>query len=284
MTGCQHTQVHALQRVSVCVAAAAALVLLSSQASRAQQGLDPARQLYNQGRYQQAIDTATRLRSTPAMADAASLLVARSYLELFRKTTDRNALVAGRQALTETQPEKLTPRDRTDYLIGLGEALYLDDSFGPAAEIFATVLQREDDLGAKTFDRVLDWWATALDRQAQSGAAGNREQLYQAVRDQASAELARVPGSSAAAYWLAASYRYLGDLTRAWDAAVAAWVRAPLAGDQGRALRADIDQLVTQAILPERVRLLASTDSDRERVTSVLKASWEEVKRNWPNK
>ncbi len=283
MPGCQHTQVHALQRVSVCVTVAALLGVLGASAAGAQQGLDPARQLYNQGRYQQAVEAAGRLRATP-MADAANLLVARSYLELFRKTTDRSALVSARQALGEIQPARLTPKDRTDYLIGLGEALYLDDGFGPAAELFASVLDRGDELGSLTFDRVFDWWATSLDRQAQTGAAGNREQLYEAVRDRAIVCLGRMPGSSAAAYWLAASYRYLGDLTHAWDAAVAAWVRAPLAEDQGRALRADIDQLVLQAILPERVRLMASTDTDRERVTAVLRASWESVKKDWPTR
>lgn len=283
MPGCQHTQVHALQRVSVCVAAAALLGALTASPAGAQQGLDPARQLYNLGRYEQAIETANRLRATP-LADAANLLVARSYLELFRKSTDRAALVSARQALGEIQPGRLSPRDRTDYLIGLGEALYLDDGFGPAAALFASVLDRGDDLGPVTFDRVFDWWATSLDRQAQSGEAGNREQLYEAIRNRAIVGLGRVPVSSAAAYWLAASYRDLGDLTRAWDAAVAAWVRAPLAEDQGRSLRADIDQLVLQAILPERVRLTASSDSDRERVTAVLRASWEAVKKDWPNK
>jgi hypothetical protein len=283
MPGCQHTQVHALQRVSVCVISVALLGLFQSAPAGAQPGLDPARQLYNLGRYQQAIDAAAHLRGTP-LTDAASLLVARSYLELFRKTTERSALLVARQTLGEIQPARLSPRDRTDYLIGLGEALYLDDGFGPAAELFASVLDRGDELGPVTFDRVFDWWATSLDRQAQSGAAGNREQLYEAVRARAAVELGRIPGSSAAAYWLAASYRYLGDLTQAWDAAVAAWVRAPLADDQGRALRADIDQLVLQAILPERVRLMASTDTDRERVTAVLRASWEAVKKDWPNK
>ena len=283
MPGCQHTQVHALQRVSVCVPVAALLGLLAASPAGAQQGLDPARQLYNLGRYQQAIETAGRLRATP-MADAANLLVARSYLELFRKSTDRSALLSARQALGDIQPSRLSPRDRTDYLIGLGEALYLDDGFGPAAELFGSVLDRGDELGPVTFDRVFDWWATSLDRQAQSGAAGNREQLYEAVRERATVALGRIPGASAAAYWLAASYRYVGDLTHAWDAAVAAWIRAPLADDQGRALRADIDQLVLQAILPERVRLMASTDTDRERVTAVLRASWEAVKKDWPTR
>ncbi len=283
MPGCQHTQVHALQRVSVCIFSAALLGVLWAPPASAQQGLDTARQLYNLGRYQQAIDVATRLR-TPPMADAANLLIARASLELFRKTTDRSALVSARQALNDIQPARLTPRDRTDYLIGLGEALYLDDGFGPAAELFASVLDREDELAPDTFDRVFDWWATSLDRLAQSGQVGSRDQLYQAVRNRAIVGLGRVPVSSAAAYWLAASYRYLGDLPHAWDAAVAAWVRAPLAEDQGRALRADIDQLVLQAILPERARLITSTDSDRERVTAALRASWEAVKKDWPNK
>ena len=39
--------------------------------------------------------------------------------------------------------------------------------------------------------------------------------------------------------------------------AVAAWVGLPWPDDGARRLRADIDQLVLQAILPERVRLMA---------------------------
>jgi tetratricopeptide (TPR) repeat protein len=249
----------------------------------AQPGLDSVRQLYNQGRYEQAIEAANRLRATPP-ADGATLLLARSYLEQFRKTTDRANLVAAHQALVEVRPAGLTARDRADYLVGLGEALYLDDDFGPAAALFESVLGRGQELGPQTFDRVFDWWATALDRQAQSGATDDREQVYQSIRDKAILELGRMPESAAAAYWLAASYRYLGDLSHAWDAAVAAWVRAPMANDQGRALRADLDQLILQAILPERVRLMASGDADRERVTAALRASWDEVKKNWPTK
>ena len=124
MPGCQHTQVHALQRVSVCVSAAVLLGLLAASPSGAQQGLDPIRQLYNSGRYQQAIDAAGHLRSMPTTADTANLLVARSYLELFRKTTDRATLVAARQALSDIQPARLSPRDRTDYLIGLGDTAF----------------------------------------------------------------------------------------------------------------------------------------------------------------
>lgn len=283
MPACQHTQVHAVQRVSVCVALAALLGVAGASAAGVQQELDLARQLYNQGHYEQAIEAARRLKTT-ATADAANLLVARSYLELFRKTTDRATLATARESLADIKPARLTERDRLDYLVGLGEALYLDDQFGPAARLFESVLGRGDELGPQRFDRVFDWWATSLDRQAQSGAAGNREHLYEAIRRQAVSSLGRMPGSSAAAYWLAAAYRYLGELTAAWDAAVAAWVRAPMADDQGRALRADIDQLVLQAVLPERVRQMASGEAERERVTAVLLAAWDAVKKDWPNK
>lgn len=283
MPGRQRIQVHAVQRVSVRLSLAALLAALVSLPAAAQTGLDPARQLYNEGHYEEAIAAAGRLR-TMATSDAAGLLVARSYLELFRKTTDGANLVAARRALADVHPARLVERDRTDYLIGLGEALYLDDQFGPAAAIFESALDKSRELGPEGFDRVFDWWATCLDRQAQSGAAGDRDAVYETVRDRAELELEQVPASAAAAYWLAASCRYLGDLTRAWDAAVAAWVRAPLAGDGGRALRADIDQLVLQAILPERVRQMASGDADRERAAAMLRAAWDGVKKDWPNR
>ena len=61
------------------------------------------------------------------------------------------------------------PGDRTDYLVGLGEALYLQDSFGPAVEMFRTALDQADVLGPQAGERLFDWWATSLDRKAQSG-------------------------------------------------------------------------------------------------------------------
>ena len=73
-------------------------------------------------------------------------------------------------------------------------------------------------------------------------------------------------------------------MTKAYDSAVAGWIRAPFDEERGLALRADLDQLVIEAIIPERVRILASTDSDRERAAATLRAAWEAVKRDWPNK
>jgi hypothetical protein len=282
MPGCQHTQVYALQRVSAYVALGALLGVLQAAPAAAQNSLDFPRQLYNQGRYEQAITAASRLRTT-ALADGANVIIGRAHLERFRKSADAADLVAGRGALAEVNPAHLGGHDRVDYLVGLGESLYLDEAYGPAAELFDGALERSRELGPRAAERVFDWWATSLDRQAQAGV-DDRDSLYAAIRDRARAELARSPGSSAAAYWLVVSQRYLGDLTKAWDAAVAGWVRAPLGEDQGQSLRADLDQLVLQAIIPERARAQAAGDRDRERAVESMRAAWDAIKKDWPSK
>jgi tetratricopeptide (TPR) repeat protein len=258
--------------------------LFCADSAAAQASLDFPRQLYNQGRYEQAITAAERLRTT-ALADGANLVIGRAHLERFRRSADPADLVAARAALREVTPTNLAARDRIDYLVGLGESLYLEESYGPAAELFESALDRSRDIGPRAVERVFDWWATSLDRQAQSGIADDdRSALYRTIRDRARGELARSPGSAAAPYWLVVSLCYLGDLTKAWDSAVAGWVRAPLGDDHGQALRADLDQLVLQAIIPERVRVMAVTDRDRERVESTLRAAWDAVKKDWSPK
>ena len=283
MPGCQHTQVHAMQRVSARLALALAVVILAALPVHAQGPLDPVRQLYNQGRYDQAISTAAKF-TTSASSDVANLLLGRSHLERFRKTRDDADLVAAREALRAVRPAPLSPGDRSDYLVGLGELLYLQESYGAAVEMFRTALDSGRDLGSAQAERIFDWWATALDRQAQSGVADDRDGIYRGIRDRALIELGRMPESVAAMYWVAASSRYLGDLTKAYDEAIAGWIRAPFGDERGLALRADLDQLVTEAIIPERVRVLASSDADRERATAALRSAWEAVKRDWPNR
>ena len=66
---------------------------------------------------------------------------------------------------------------------------------------------------------------------------------------------------------------------RAWDAAVAGWVRARLVGERAPALRADLDRLVLQGIIPDRVRHMAQ--DQRAAAESQLKAEWELVKEKW---
>jgi hypothetical protein len=260
------------------------LGVLSPALAQAQPGIDFARELYNQGRYDQAIVAAARLRAGPATTDTANLVLGRAHLERYRKTADRADLVAGREALRDIRPSQLGSRDRLDYLIGLGESLYLDESYGPAAELFGSALDRSGEMGPRAFDRLFDWWATALDRQAQAGESDGWDAVYTTIRNRAAADLARVPGSASATYWLVVAYRSLGDSGHAWDAAVAGWVRAPLAEDQGASLRADLDRLVLQAIIPERAREGGASDRDRERVAASLREAWEAVKQDWTQK
>jgi len=68
-------------------------------------------------------------------------------------------------------------------------------------------------------------------------------------------------------------------VNRAWDAAVAAWVRARLAGNSSATLRADLNHLVMQGIIPDRVRHVAQ--DQRAAAESQLRADWELVKERW---
>lgn len=281
MPGCQGIQVYALQRVRGRFAICAVLAALVAAPAEAQVSVDAARQLYNQGSYDAAIKLAARLRSDAANASAANLVLGRSYLERYRRSADYADLVAAREALRDVRPEGLAEREQAEYLVGLGESLYLVDSYGPAAEIFVSAFQRSRELGPRGFDRLFDWWASSLDRLAQSGLVEDVPAVYSEILFRAQDALARMPSLSAPAYWTVVATRSLGDLVRAWDAAIAGWVRAPLNDDHGAALRADLDRLVLQAIIPERVRQMASADRDRERAAATLRAAWDEVKKNW---
>lgn len=236
-----------------------------------------ARRLYNEGRYEAAIAAAGDAVGIAALTDKAQLVIGRARLERYRQTTDPQDLESGRAALRAIDAERLAPRDRLELIVGLAEALYLEEAFGAAVEMFETVLARTHDLDAVMREHVLDWWATALDRQAQARRGEARDTMYRRLLARMEDELQRDPASGAASYWLAASARGVGDLDRAWHAAIAGWVRAPLTGNRGAALRADLDRLVTQAIIPDRVR------RQREAATTLV-FEWEAVKQNWANK
>lgn len=233
-----------------------------------------ARQAYNQGHFEAAIDAADQARRAPAQAAGADLIAARAYLERFRQSEADDDLVSARLRLRRVDAQKLDPRERAEFVVGLGEALYFDEQYGAAADLFASVLAREDGTGPDARERVLDWWATALDRDARPRSDIDRQAVYQGIRDRMREEIASHPSSATAAYWLSAAARGQGDLQSAWAAAQAAWIRAPLAADRGAALRADVDQLVTTALVPERARALAQPPES-------LRAEWEQFKARW---
>ena len=245
-----------------------------SVANAADDPLARARLLYNQRQFEAAVTAAEQARLTPARADAADLVAARAYLERFRASATSDDLTNARDRLRRLNPQRFGPRERAEYVVGLGETLYFDGAFGAAATVFDTVLQSRDALAGAARVRLLDWWATATDCEAKPRPDIERHVAYQRIRGRMEEELATHPSSGPAAYWLAAAARAQGDLQAAWDAAQAGWVRAPLAADRGAALRADIDELVLRAIVPDRAKATAQPPES-------LRAEWDRFKERW---
>ena len=254
---------------------ACALALAAGPARAADDPLARARQLYNQRNFTAAVQLAEQARLLPARADAADLVAARAYLELYRESGASDDLTNARDRLRRLDPSKFGPRERAEYVVGLGETLYFDGAYGAAATVFDSVLQNRDQASAESRERVLDWWASALDREAKPRPDMDRQSVYLRIRSRMEEELAVHPTSGTAAYWLAAAARAQGDHQSAWDSAQAAWVRSALAGsDRGAALRADIDRLVVRGIVPDRARATAQSPE-------LLRAQWEQFKERW---
>jgi hypothetical protein len=243
-------------------------------AAAADDPLARARHLYNQRQFAAAIQVAEQARQSAARADAADLIAARAYLERFRDTAVADDLTSARERLRRLNPDRFGRRERTEYTIGLGEALFFDDAFGAAAIVFDTLLQGDDLTAGPARDQVLDWWATSVDRDTRPRPEIDRQPVYERMRARLQDELTINPSSGTAIYWLAAAARAQGDLEGAWDAAQAGWVRAPMANDHGAALRADLDRLVERAIVPERARALAQPPEN-------VKGEWERFKAMW---
>jgi hypothetical protein len=238
-----------------------------------------ARALYNAADYDGAIDSAQMARTDPVSGDAAALVSARAHLEKYRRLSDPADLDAARSALTGIRAAALSPRDQVDLLIGLGQALYLADDFGAAAEIFDGALGRAAILPLRDRVLLLDWWATAVDREAQASTPERRLALLGNLVARMESELQEDPTNAPANYWLAVAVRGAGDVERAWDAAVAAWVRAPLGPATSATLRGDIDRFVTTVLVPERA--LTRPAQEQHAAADAYLAEWTLVKEQW---
>lgn len=254
--------------------------------SKAPDALAQAREFYNAQQYDDAIRLAREARTIPVFASPATIVFARSLLERYRQTSQEVDLDLARNALKGLDAATLAPRDRVELTIALGTSLYLDqsynfdDRFSAAAEQFELALAHADELDGRSRDQLFDWWAGSLDRQAQQGNETARPPIYGRILARAERELMHDGNSAAAAYWLAASARGVGDLTRAMGAAVAGWVRASSLGPRGDALRLDLDRLMRQVILPERARQLVPT-GDAHPTLALLEQQWQQVKEKW---
>ncbi len=259
---------------------ACVLLLLNAASATAASTPDPlerARTLYNQGNFDAALEAADAARRTPALAASADLIAARAYLEKFRETTSADDLEHARERLRGIDADHLSARERAELVVGLGEELFFENATGAAADLFDSLLAVPpalSTLDVSARERVLDWWASALDTQARPRPAADRDAIYRRIRDRMREELGVNPASTSASYWLAAAALAQGDAQAAWDAVLAAWVRAPIAPDRGAALRGDLDGLVEQGIVPARSKLLAQPPD-------TVRAEWNTFKGQW---
>jgi hypothetical protein len=248
-----------------------------AHATRAE--LAKARNLYNDRQFDDAITVATAARRTPEVADSATIVLARAHLERYRERADPADLSAARVALGMVRTTSLNARDQVELLLALGQSLFLEDDFGAAAEMFESGLTRAAGEGPDLSEAMLEWWGSAIERQAGAMPRERRTAAFTRLAERMSAELSRNPTSPAASYWTVVALRGAGAVERSWDAAVAAWVRARLVGARAPAVRADLDRLVLQGVIPDRVSHLPL--DERAAAESQLKADWELVKEKW---
>ncbi|HEX6164574.1 MAG TPA: hypothetical protein VFZ31_14485 [Vicinamibacterales bacterium] len=257
-----------------------ALVLVAALSVSAQRAeLARARSLYNQRQFDAAIEAAAVAQKTPATADSATVVLARAHLERYRERADPGDLSAARTALGTVRVSNLDTRDHVDFLMALGEALFFEDDYGAAATLFESGIEHAIAQGTDTAEAMLEWWGSAVERYADSLDRGARIETFKRFRERMSRELARNPGSAAAAYFLAVAARGSGEPLDAWNAAIAGWVRARLAGSRSAALRADLDKLVLEGIIPDRVQRLAP--DRRTQAEADLRGEWAVVKERW---
>jgi len=271
-----------------CAAGALAFTLMGgvAWAQGRQNLLVQARQAYNSQRYDEAIRLAGQARGVPALSAPAAVVLARACLERYRQTAQPADLVTAREAVRTVSATALEPRDQVELQIAIGVSLYLDDEgalgdrFSAAAEAFERALGRASLLDARSRDLLFEWWAGSLDRQAQQGPESGRRNIYERVLAAAEKELATDPAAASASYWLAAAARGTDDLSRAVGAAASGWIRAGSMGPRGASLRADLDRLMLQVVLPERARELAP-GADPRPVLAQLETEWRDLKQKW---
>jgi hypothetical protein len=272
--------VPSVARASVIAAFSVALVIASVAPAAAQRAdLARARSLYNERQFDAAIEAATAARKVPATAEAAAVVLARAHLERYRERANPADLSAARAALGTVRVSSLDPRDNVDYLMALGEALFFEDDYGAAATIFDSGIDAAMAQGSGPGEAMLEWWGSAVERHADALDRDARIPRFARLRDRMARELARNPSSAAAAYFLVVGTRGAGEPGDAWDAAIAGWVRARLAGARSATLRADLDKLVLEGIIPDRVNALPA--DRRAQAESELRGEWAVVKERW---
>ena len=245
----------------------------------AQDSIGEARRLYNAAQYEAAERAARAAVAQPRAANSARIVLGRILLERYRLAPTPALLVDARDTLRAVNADGLEARERMELLLGLGETLFLEERFAAAADIFEPIVAPAIALGAAAHDRALDWWATALDRHAATRPFAERAAIYERIAKRMANDLNRDPGSAPANYWLVAAAHGRGDLDGAVSAAQAAWVRAGFSGVRSKMLRADIDRLMIEGVIPARAARVTGRESNL--VVAGMVGEWETFKTAW---
>ncbi len=261
------------------LAALLTVVFMLAAPLAAQDALSDARRLYNEGKYEGSERAARTALATARTANSARVVLGRALLELFRETASQEHFAQAREALRTVNADQLDATERVELMLGLGQGLFLEDRFAAAADVIEPMIVPSTALGPMAHERALDWWASALDRHAQTRPVAERVPIYNRIIGRMESELLRATGSAPANYWVAAAARSNGDVEGAWNAAMASWVRSILGPDRGVAVRGDLDRLVIQGIIPDRAARIGGKESNM--VVAGLVGEWEAFKASW---
>ena len=185
------------------------------------------------GTIDQALDALRGRSRTPAQPLLSHLIIGRVRLERYRSPRHRCSGARRRRGRFSRRRSARAQSTRAAGAAGRAGRCCCSSMIAsaPAPSCWSRCSTRTASLAPDAHDRAVEWWAIALDAQAQAQPPDRSPAAYQRSVDADGAGAAARPGLGAAGYWLAAASRDAGDLERAWAAALAAWVRASLAPD-----------------------------------------------------
>ena len=215
----------------------------------------------------------------PRTANSARVVLGRALLELFRETASPEHFAQAREALRTVNAEQLDVSERVELMLGLGQGLFLEDRFAAAADVIEPMISLSATLGPVAHDRALDWWASALDRHAQTRPVAERAAIY--ARITADGDGAASRNRIRARQLLAGRGRQKQrGRRRRVERRHGQLGRAPFsARDRGVALRGDLDRLVIQGIIPDRAARIGGKEPNM--VVAGLVGEWEAFKASW---
>ena len=157
-----------------------------------------------------------------AAADEASLILGRAHLERFRD--GRRDGPGGRPGRRSCASIRQSCRHATAWSSSSvwARRCISTASSAPRRSCSIRRLSPPGRIESAGRDGLLDWWADSLERYAATGPT--REGVYVRMLRRMEEETQRDTRSLSASYWLVVAAHGVGDLDRAWDVAIAAWV------------------------------------------------------------